>query len=166
VALNLSEITRSLVLTKIKTDIAAKLSAIRTDRADAKVSTEPFRTYLTYFPAQTLLAPALFVIVDDIDFRKRQKNANGVTAVVNMTLAVVVEERDRELLTIKAERYQTALHEILDDAHLVSSDSQVKCVPMVMRAGFTETYSPGSQDPQGVFRKDVYLDLEVEHYER
>lgn len=163
--LNLSEITRDLIQKQIKDNIAEALKAIREDRADARVTTEPFLSYLSFAPALNLQAPSCSILTENIDFQKRQRGANFISCVVNMVVVGVVEERNRELLTIKSERYQTALHRVLDGITIVSADSQVKIGILVVTAGFSEQYAVKSNEPEGAFRKEFALALEVEHYE-
>jgi hypothetical protein len=101
-----------------------------------------------------------------MDFRVRERGANFVSSVVSMDVFVVVEDKDMTNLTTKTERYQAALHESLNQVTLIDSDNQVKIFVIVTSAAFSEIYTPDRTTPQGTFRKEVALNLEIEHYEK
>lgn len=165
-SINLTEITRNLILDELKATIATNLAAVRTDRGDAAVTTEPPNSYFIYAPAAAYRCPAIFVLVDNVDFRVDQKGANFTSALVKIRLAVLVEDKDLNNLTIKAERYQAAVHESINEKTLLAPDLQVKIFVKVVRATFSEVYTPGRETAQGMFRKEIQFDLDVEHYER
>jgi hypothetical protein len=56
----------------IKDNISDVLAALRTDRGDAKVSTEPPQSYFFYEEAKGYRTPAVFIIARNIDFQKEQ----------------------------------------------------------------------------------------------
>jgi len=162
-ASNLSEITRELVLGKIRSDIAASLAAIRVMRADPIVTTEPPQSYFIYQSIAQYRTPAVFAIVEDMDFKK-ERGANHVNATVKINISVVVEDRLGDNVVIKAERYQAALYDILDEAVIDSSDNTLRVVVIVKRAMFSPVYMKDDKS-QSAFRKEVLLECEVEHYE-
>jgi len=164
-SINLSEITRDLVLNQIKTTIAASLAEIRSDRDDAVVSTEPPKSYFIYAPAASYRCPAIFVVVDRMDFKQFDAGANFVPATVTMYVSVLVEDKDETLLTIKADRYYTAIHQSINQKNITSADDLVKISIKVMSAQFGEFWKFKGDSPQGMFRKEVRLTLNVEHYE-
>lgn len=166
---NLSEITRRLILAQIKSKLPQALADVRTQRADPTVSTEPPQSdaYYDCDPSTDFRAPAIFAIVERIDFRKRDRGANHVNCSVDMHINVVVEDRTRTLCVKKAERYQAALHNILDQTRIEDPSDNVLLTIIVNEALFSPEYSPGAgtNAPQGMFRKEVALICGVEHYE-
>lgn len=163
----LAEITTDLVQTHIQNNIAAALTSVRDDRADNNVSTEPPQSYF-YFPnAQGYRLPAVFTIVDSIDFQKREKGGNYVTAKVKMNISVLVEDRDMYRLTKKAWRYQAALYNILDETQLTDDPNKVKIIIIVENATYSSIYSVAQEtgNAQGVFRKEVVLECEIQQIE-
>ena len=164
---NLSEVTRSLILAEIKAKLPTQLANVRTLRGDAAVSTEPPQSgsFFIYEPSGGYRAPAIWAVVDNIDFRVAVKGANHVNATVEIHVNAVVEDRLKESLIIKCERYQSALHEILNQTILEDAGQKVKIVTIVNRALFSPEYSAGQDTSQGTFRKECALICNVEHYE-
>jgi hypothetical protein len=72
-----------------------------------------------------------------------------------------------ELVTIKAWRYQAALHAILDQANLVDANSKLKIFVRVSNVELSPLYSDtvDENSPKAVFRKEAVLALTVEHCE-
>ena len=165
-ALNLTEVTRTMILNRLKANLPAALNAVDADRSDYKVTTPDPKDYFIYENAQAYRTPAVFLIANNFNFNKREKGANYIAGVIEFTCAAVIEERIADLLTIKADRYQAALHETLDEETLVSSDNEVKAYILVTSASYSPVYTPDSSSYQGAFRKEVVLTLEVEHYEK
>lgn len=167
-ALNLSEIAVDLLIAKIKTDIPAALADIRTSRNDAFVSTELPQNYFDYGVPKpwAYRTPAIFVICDNIDFRL-DRGQNHTNAVVRINVGVVVEDKDCERLTAKTYRYQAALCRVLQESRLTASDDSVVYIVKVIRAEYSPIYSNAQAegDVQGVFRKEVRLECELEDYE-
>lgn len=150
----------------IKSEISAVLANLRTDRGDAKVSTEPPQSYFIFEEAKTYRTPAVFIIARDIDFQKEVLRANHVTAKLDIGVSVVVEDKDKEKLTIKAWRYQAALQEILDQKNIVVSPDKAKMFIVVNSASFSPVFvTEQMQGATGVFRKEVALTLEVQQRE-
>lgn len=165
-AMNLSEILIDLVTVKIKADIGAALAEIRTSRNDAYVSTEVPQAYFDYPMAWAYRTPAIFTVVENIDFRL-DRGQNMTAAVVRLNVNVVVEDKDLERLTAKSYRYQAALCRVLQLARLTDTDESVVYIVKVIRAEYSAIYTnaQAKDDPQGVFRKEVRLECEVEDYE-
>lgn len=163
---NLSEIAVDLIIAKIKADIPAALAAVRTARADAAVVTSPPRTYFTYPKAWGYNLPAIFVIVENIDFRL-DRGPNHISALQKINVSLLVEDKDLENLTIKAYRYQAALQRVLQQARLTPTDNSVVYIVKVVRAEYSPIYTNAQKenDTGGVFRKEVLLECEVEDYE-
>lgn len=168
-ARNIAESTVTLIRDEIKSKIAGALSDLRIERGDAAVSTEPppTQSYFIYEGAKAYKAPAIFVILDNIDHRLNQ-GQNFICSLCKVNVSVVVEDRDKTALTTKAWRYQDALHFILSRAQLESANKDVRLVIKVVKETFSPTYSDtkDSQAAQSIFRKEVLLECEVEHYEQ
>jgi hypothetical protein len=164
----LAETTVNLIEAKIKADIEAVLAELRTDRADAKVSTEAPRSYFKYAGPKGYRVPAVFTICDSMDMHNIDKASNAITATARVMVSVLIEDRLKELLVVKAWRYQAALHKILHETTLTSVDSRVKLVCKVESMHFSPEFSEtvDEKNPSAVFRKEVAIECEVEHYEK
>lgn len=163
----LAEYTVKMLEDHIKANIATALGDVRTDRADAKVTTEAPQSYFRYEMAQAYRAPAVFVICTNVRMRNTEKQANFIASLADVGVSVVVEDRVLDNLVLKSWRYQAALHKLLHQTSLISTDSTVKLISKVESISFSPEYT-ATQDPsmpQSVFRKEVLLTLEVEHYE-
>jgi hypothetical protein len=149
----------------IKNGIEAALAAIRADRADSAVTTPAPRQYFIYEQPKGYLPPAVFTMVDRIDFHK-DRGANFHAATVQMSVAILVENIRSDQLTIQAWRYQDALLAVLDRAQYLdpNPDNPVKFTVLVKNAVFTPAYSSAGKDPDGTFRKEVHLACDLEHY--
>lgn len=164
-AAQLSERTRSLILSYIKNNIGAELAAIRADRQDPSVSTEPPKSYFDYEGAHTYQCPAIFIVIDSFVPMDKQ-GPNHVNAVVTAYVTAVVEDREAELLVKKTERYQAALFKILQWADYVDIEDNVKLWSEVVRCRFSALYTKDlPADQVGRFRKEVSLELAVKHWE-
>jgi hypothetical protein len=161
----LSETIVTQVQKQIKDNISAALADIRTDRIDAKVTTEPPQSYFIYEKAKGFRTPACFTILRQINFQKDTLGANHITGRANMNVTVVIEDKDAEKLSIKAWRYQAALHEVLDQKVLTVTD-KAKLFLIVDDALFSPIYTAQiANGPEGVFRQEMALDLRIEHRE-
>lgn len=161
----LVEITRDLVLDEIKAKIAPALAAIRVDRNDPIVSTEVPRSYFIFDGAHTYQCPAVFCVVDSMDLPEDRTGANHVNAVVRMYVSVVIEDREADKLTVKSERYQAALFDILHWTTLKDEPKNVKIFVRVANCQFSPIYTKKRGGNMGEFRKEVSLELEIKHYE-
>lgn len=158
-----------LILAHLKSNMATALTSLRAERADAAVSTEPphHTSYFTYYPAMAYNAPAVFVIGETMDLRQADKGANTIAGLAYITVAAIVEDKDQTRLTRKAFRYMNALHSLLDFTQLVNSGGTLKTHVRVARVENGETYASADKrdDPEKVFRKEIALYCEVEHFE-
>lgn len=162
----LVEITRDLILDTIKAEIAGALAGIRSDRADSQVSTEPPRSYFIYEGAQTYQCPAVFAVVERATFPDEATGAgNHVNARVTINVGIVAEDREAPQLTIKVERYQAALFQILNQRQLVNGAGNVKIWTRVTDVDFSPIFARQQSQGMGQFRKEAVLRLEVQHYE-
>ena len=163
---NLTEILVDLVEAQIKANIATALTEVKTARNDALVSMEPPQSYFIYSPAYGYRTPAVFIIADNIDFRLGL-GQNHINAKHKINVAVVIEDKDAERLTIKAYRYQAALNKVLEQVSLSDTGNTVQYIVKVIRAEYSSLYTNAQKpdDPMGVFRKEVLLELEVENFE-
>lgn len=160
----LVEETRDLIQDTLKEEISQALAAIRGGR-DKSVTTEPPRAWFIYEGAAVLQCPAVFTVVDDASFED-QDGQNFVSMAVRMNVAVVVEDREADKLTRKAERYQAAVFRVLNKRHLQSPNGAVKLYARIARATFSPVYTKKNNSGEGgLFRKEVVLELEVKHFE-
>jgi hypothetical protein len=165
-ASHLVEIAVDLIETQIKSNIAAALAAVRTQRADAFVTTELPKGYYNYQPAKGYDTPAVFIIPENIDFKK-ERGANHTNATAKINVAVIIEDQTADRLVARAWRYQSALYSLLDQVPLTTTDNTFKIVVIVRRAEFTEEYSDSTRkgQPSAAWRKGVLLECEVEMFE-
>lgn len=115
-----------------------------------------------------LKPPCVFIVGKDTNFRLGEAGANFIDAINRIDVSVVIESKNAPDLTYQAYRYQAALHKLLAQTPLLNEDLSVKIVCKVERAIFSATYTNAQKpnDAQGVFRKEVLLELDVEHYEK
>ncbi len=163
----LTEGTVTLILNHIKTNIASALAAVRTAAPDDSVTTEPPRTYFTYPKAKGYRSPAVFVIAEDFDFRAAEMGANFISGSLRINVSVLLEDRNRDLLTTRCWRYQSALYALLAQTQLTTSDNALKIISIVKRARYSPLYSSARNEeaPEAIFRKEVLLECDVDHYE-
>ncbi len=165
-AAQLSERTRILILNLIKASISTELTAIRTDRNDNHVHTEPPLSYFIFDGAHTYQCPAVFVIVDSGEIPDEKTGTNYVNAIMKMYVTVVVEGQEETALTIKAERYQSALFKILHQTTITDTTDNVKIYSLCKRFQFSQLYTKSrAAENMGNFRKEVAIELEIKHYE-
>jgi len=165
VAEQLVERTRDMILAEIKAKISAALLAVRTERSDPRVTTEIPRQYFIFDGAHTYNCPAVFVVVDSMDFPESSYGPNHINNLVKIYCSAVVEDRDMAFLTIKAERYQAALCRILHRTILQDDPNFIKIYSRVLRAEFSPIFTRKEKTNEGIFRKEVSLELEVKHFE-
>lgn len=152
--------------TLIKANIVSVLAALRTDRGDAKVSTEPPQSYFIFEEAKGYRTPAVFIIARSIDFQKEAYGANHITAKIDVGVSVLVEDKEKDKLAVKAWRYQAALHEILDQSIIEVTGDKAKLFLIVKSADFSPVFTvDGLKGSSGVFRKEVALTVEVQQRE-
>lgn len=165
-AYNGAELSVDLIEAQIKLNIAQALTNVRTKRQDPIVSTEIPRDYFQYENAQSYRCPAVFTIVQDMDFREPSQGQNSVNATDRIVVAVVVEDRNRTLLVKKAWRYQAAMMQCLHHVALTTADGTLKLFSRVKRCQFSGIINLKSEvSPEGTFRQEMSLQLAVDHIE-
>lgn len=156
----------TLITAFIKANIASSLADVRQYWSDSAVTTEPPQSYFTYPKPAGYKLPAVFVIHQDMDFRIQEKKSNHINAKSQIDVSVLVEDKDSDSLTRKAWRYQQALHALLDQAPIVSSDGRLKLHVVVYRHTFSPHWTNEDAGPgEAQFRKEVVLECQVEHLE-
>lgn len=172
-ARQLTEIARNMVLQQVQNNIVAALAEISADRDDPSVNMmEPVK-YYTFYPRNFQQSPSAFVIVQSMDFMKEKMGANFIDATVNMTVGVLVENRQQSLLVTQCDRYGAALDQILDQVVLdhpatPPTTQAVRGVCIVNNMLFSEEFKPQrskAADPENIFHKFVALDLAFRHFE-
>src|SRR6267143_2090160 len=111
-----------MILAEIKAKISAALLAVRTERSDPRVTTEIPRQYFIFDGAHTYNCPAVFVVVDSMDFPESSYGPNHI-------------------------------------------NNLVKIYSRVLRAEFSPIFTRKEKTNEGIFRKEVSLELEVKHFE-
>ncbi len=166
-ARKLTEATINLLLNHIQSNIGSALTEIRDDAPDSLVTTETPKSYFLYPKAKGFRTPAVFIIAEEFDFRVPEMGANFISGSVRINVSVLVEDRNRELLTSRCWRYQSALHMLLSQTQLTTPDNALKIISIVKRARYSPLYSTTKNEEavEAVFRKEVLLECEVDHYE-
>lgn len=155
-----------LVIAYIQANIGAALDLVAPSVTTILPSLEQPVEYFVYQKPQGYRTPAIFVIADDLDFKVQENKTNYIGAQSRMNVSVVVEDSDEEVLTRKAWRYQTALHNVLDEARLVSADSKLVNKVIVYHHRFSDLFFDTKGPSNGArFRKEVVLMCNVEHRE-
>jgi len=165
IANNLTERTRVLLLSAIKSNIVQALADVREDRNDPVVTTEPPKKYFTYDYAITYECPAIFCVVERLQTVNEQFKSNHVNAEVSVSVAAVVEETDGDRLVTKIERYQSALFQILHEVVLEDKARGVKIYSTVDTCEFGPTFIKDQDKKMGRFRREAVLTLKVKHFE-
>lgn len=164
----LVEIASDLIINKIKDNISSALNQVNTDRTTLGlqygVAIPTPREYFIFEKAQNYQCPSIYVICRNIDFQKT-RGANHINAIMDFGVSALVEAQREGQETVMAWRYQSAIHKILDQTALTDAIANVKIVCISRMASFSETFSSADTGRQGMFRKEVLLDFNVEHYE-
>jgi hypothetical protein len=157
------EVVVDMVIALLRSKMDAELAAMRTDRHDPRVSTEKPLNYMISEKFDPLSLPGIYVIADDVDFQNSQKEANYISAKLDMHVNCVVGDKDTELLTRKSYRYMGVLRRILHQANLTSANNKAKIVIVVEHAGFTPIYTKAQKEgaAAGVFMKECSLTCKV-----
>lgn len=164
-AYNGAELAADLIQAQVMANISAALTNVRTQRQENIVTTEPPKEYFQYRAAQAYRCPAVFTIVDDMDFREGE-GQNTVNASDRIIVAVVIEDRKRELLVKKAWRYQAAMMQCLHHVTLTTADGTLRLFSRVKRCVFSGVIDFKDETaPDGVFRQEMSLTLNVDHVE-
>ena len=165
----LTETSVELITDHIVANIATSLSDMRSLRTDNIVTTEPPKSYFIHIEDKGYRLPAVFVLSSGMDFRL-DTGPNYINGIENMMVAVIVEARNRRLLTFRGWRYQAALVKILDQTHLDATDGSVRIICKVTKTSFSEITEAGdttsSPENQKMYRQETIVEMEVEHYEQ
>jgi hypothetical protein len=165
-AYNGIELAVDLVEAQIKANIATALQNVRAQRENPIVTTEPPREYFQYAePAHVYRAPGVFTVAQDMDFRE-SLGQNHLNSSDRIMVAVVVEDRKKQLLVKKAYRYQAALMQCLHHVTLTTADGTLRLFSRVKRCQFSGIINlKDEKAPDAIFRQEMSLQLTVEHVE-
>lgn len=157
----------NLIIDYIQSGIGAQLDIVAAQVGAPAVTLENPVAYFIYPKPHGYSLPAVFVICDDLDFRIVENKSNFINAKDMFKISILVEDQDADNLTYKAWRYQSALHQLLDEATLTSADNKLVLKIIVYRGTFSATYMREDVQPGdgGKFRKEILLECQVEHYE-
>ncbi len=168
----LVETDLELIANHIRTNLPAALAAVSTARSDNKVPLPDVKDIFIYETAQGWRPPAVFVVPDSQSFRLEEKSANFINALSRINVTILVEALKAPLLQISSYRYQAALHMILaqtiiDTPATPPATPKVRIVIKVENSRFGAIYTNAQEkgNVQGVFRREIVLELAVEHYE-
>jgi len=159
----LAEGASNLLVDFIKTNIGAALDTVGANVGIPQVMIDNPKSYFIYEQPQAYECPAVFVVIDEQDFKVQERKANSVNAEDVFNVSVVVEDQDADLLTYKAWRYQSALFNILNLATIAANDGSLVLKCVVYRAKFSQVYSMKQEG--GKFRKEVMLECRIAHFE-
>lgn len=170
IARHLAEPASDMIVAYIKQNISSALTAVRTDRNSVEGNLGlPTPIPNEYFIAKNYMAlqpPSIFVVCDNIDFKK-ERGANFIDATAQYGIAAIAEGRIIEDVTRITWRYQAALSQILDNLTLTSADETFRIKIIVRGAEFSEEYEAGTRTNNSAsrWRKGVLLKCDVEFYE-
>lgn len=168
-ARNLAEGATMLILSTIQSSIGSALDSVATyftgSGPGQGVTLENPKSYFFYEKPQGYDLPAVFVIPTDMDFAIDRNKSNFINAQTKYKVSVLVEDQDLDRLTIKAWRYQSALHSVLDETSITSSDSSLALKCVVYNATFSPAWTEKADGLNGSFRKEVVLECQVTHLE-
>jgi hypothetical protein len=154
-----------LIESYIQTNLPGALDAQSAYYTDG-INLENPREYFIYPKSKGLQPPCVFVIGDALDFKISENKSNFVNGEDRINVSIVAEDTDETRLTRKVYRYQAALHQVLDEAEIISLDSQLKIVVVVYNAAFSDIYMrKETTGDGGNFRKEVSLQCRVAHFE-
>lgn len=149
----------------IQNNISSALDAVSATYSDG-IGLENPREYFIYPKSKGLQPPCIFTIADDIDFKISENNSNFVNAEGRINISLLAEDTDEERLTRKVYRYQSALHSVLDEANIVSTDSLLSLKVVVYSSALSDIYGrPEESGDGGHFRKEVVMRCRVAHFE-
>lgn len=158
-----------LIKNHLQTNLGTELAVVSSNRDNLVSMETPINeSYFIYAPVAGYRKPAILIIAEERDNQLERNGANFVDSIVNMHIACIVEDQDLERLVRKTYRYQAALHKLLFNRGLTSSDNLVKIVVVVNRERFTPEYTnaQAKDNPQGAFCKEVHLECSVKHWEQ
>ncbi len=169
-ARHLVEPATDLLVGYITQNIETALAAVRGSRNAVEnlgISTPNFRESFIARGYTALQPPSLFVVCDDVDFKKAERGANFIDATAHYTIAAISEGQTQEIVARATWRYQAALSQILDNKTLTSADGELRIVVIVRNADFSEEYDLSTKEgnPAKRWRKEVHLKCDVELYE-
>ena len=167
-SLKLAEITITMIAEYLQANFVNALNQVWLDRPDKRSTMEAPVNYFIYDPTHAYRRPAIILLCPNFDFRL-STGPNFINALAKVNVEAVVQDRDKESLTIKTWRYQCAMVHMLDNLELTYPDGSVKIICKVISTPFSgdgavEEREPG--DAVGVFAKGVMVELDVEHYEK
>lgn len=158
---NVTESSSYALINFIKNNLGPILSSISTER-DNKVNLEQPKEYFTWATAKAFRCPAIFAICENVDLRPTI-GQNHINAAMSYIVSIVVEDKSEELLQKKCWRYQDALTTLFMNATIITENQDIMLKTIVKNIYFSEQFSEKRDDL--IFRKEVALDLGVEHYE-
>lgn len=165
----LTEAAQNLIIAELRLKLPNTLRDVQADWGDNLVSLEPppFGSYFIYPQAQGYACPAIFVIDEGMDLRLDAMKSNFINGDASINVSMKVEDRDEFLTTKKAQRYQSALFEILNLAELDSADNLVKLKVTVKRLRQSPLYTikNAEQDSTKTYYKEIALELKVDFFE-
>ena len=164
----LIETDLELIRTYLVANMPAALATVSADRTVLIDQMPVPREYLTFEKAQAYQCPVIFIVPDSQDFRLSEKNSNCINALSRIYVNAVVESGQEQVVSYLAYRYQAALCQLLAQQCLLNTDSSVQIIIKVVRSRFSSMYTDAQKKgvASGVFRKEVLLELDVEHYEK
>ena len=129
----------------------------------------PEQTY-DYEEAEPPQCPALYVIIDRVDFRLQGQGANHINALATVRCGMIVEEFQASALAHAARRYASILHQVLHGSQIdytVSSVVKVRNIVKVSATSFGESFRKNAEagEQDGPYRKEFVHELQIEHYE-
>lgn len=168
IGLQLVEADVSLIKSYLRSNMQAALAQVASVHPTYPVVTvDPPADYFIYTHSRAYRTPAVFIIPERMDMKKRERGQNHINGETRINVTVVIEDKDAERIFLKAYRYQAALMGLLDQVELTTGDGKVKIVVVIENAQFSPLYTDAGdpKDPRTIFRKEVSVELAVQHFE-
>lgn len=161
---NLIEKPTSMIVSTIKTNIQQALADVSLARGNYEVSTEipSTESYFIYEGAINYDPPGIFVVPQSVA-SMLDRGENYIDSQAKFIVSAIVQDKEKDLLSKKAWRYQDALHNILHLTEVVDSTTNphTKIKIKVVNQRFSNDFTTGNEQ-QKFFSKEVAFDCDVE----
>jgi hypothetical protein len=162
----LVEISVGLIEAHLQANITTALGALEVQRNDTLVVLESPKDWFRYAPEKGYRMPAIYTICNVMRMMN-DRGANHINAQMEIVVSALLGGTTLDELVTKTWRYQAVLQGLLHEQSLTTGDGAVKIVCKVEEMHFSPelTDTIDRDEKQNVFRKEVSLVLNVEHYE-
>jgi len=161
--ISISESMVDLIIKRIQENIKPELDGIAAEKNDPTLVLQEPQSYFIFENAINLTCPAIYVLVNDVDF-KNERGQNFIDAQEHVQISVVFEAPTEDKCVRGLWRYVDALFNVLDHWQLSTPDNRSKNVLIQTGVAYTGLVKTADQQ-QNIFRKEAMLTFNVEHWE-